>query len=174
MSTEPAELTDAIRQGIELEYHTLRAEALQRIEMRQQIFSVTLTAAGVFLAVGIGTPTIALVYPLLGLFLAYGWAHNDHHILDVASYIRTEIEEKYPQLNLHWEKTMNAKRAIGGQGNRRLSVLSHGGAILTTQVVAAFIGLAQSNWQDPLIWALAGVDLISVLMVYDILHRARR
>ena len=74
--------------GVDLEYNSLRGEILKRIELRQQIISITLTLAGIFLSFGLSTDTVALIYPPLAAFLSIAWAQNDFRIRDLATYIR--------------------------------------------------------------------------------------
>ncbi len=182
---EPRELSEGAKFGVQLEYNTLRAEILQRINMRQQIVSITLTIAGAFLAFGVNTPAVALVYPLLALFLAYGWAQNDFRIRDLGTYLREQIEKGYPELGLGWESTMQAERGKPATQHSSLSawrytVLSHGGAIIVTQLVAVLIGISpllglapstDFGWAE---WILLLIDLIAMLQVFNLLRAAQR
>lgn len=56
---------------------TLRGEILKRIDLRQQLMSMTLTIAAVFLGVGLGIQSVALIYPVLASLLAMAWSQND-------------------------------------------------------------------------------------------------
>ncbi|MGZ9234768.1 MAG: hypothetical protein ACXW4E_04520 [Anaerolineales bacterium] len=85
MKRNTKELSEGEKRSIEMEYASLRGEIRKRIEMRQQIVSVTLTLAGIFLGVGLATQTVTLVYPPLAMFLAFGWAQNDFRIRDLAT-----------------------------------------------------------------------------------------
>ncbi len=163
MSTESESHVDAERRGLELEYETLRSEILKRVEMRQQIVAVTLTLAGVFLGVGLGTESVALIYPPLATLLAFNWAQNDYRIRAAARYIRHEIEGKMPGLN--FETHTHRRRGTGeGLASWRFIVLSHGGIILVTQLLAIGIELFKFTF-DPLEWVLLGIDLVAVLLV---------
>jgi ABC-type polysaccharide/polyol phosphate export permease len=58
-----------------MEYETLRDEIIKRVELRQQLLSITLGFAGAFLGVAVSfptTPSVALIYPPIALFLAIG------------------------------------------------------------------------------------------------------
>ena len=157
--------------SIELTYSTVREEILKRIELRQQILSFTLTIAGAFLAVGLTTASVALIYPALAMFLAVGWSQNDYRIRDLAYYLRTCIE---PHLdNLGWETHMHSLRAQSeGRSSFRYIVVSHGGAFLLTQMMAIVIGL--SNFAgDPVEYVLLILDVLSILVVlrlFNVFH----
>ena len=58
--SNPPRLPNLNPPGIGLEYNSLRGEILKRIALRQQIISVTLTLAGVFLVFGLTTATVAV------------------------------------------------------------------------------------------------------------------
>ena len=170
MSINPGDRSNIDMRGIEMEYASLRSEILKRIEMRQQIVSVTLTLAGIFLGVGIGTQSVALVYPPLATFLAFGWAQNDFRIRDLAKYIRERIETAMP--GVAYESYVQEKRGrSAGLGSWRFVVLSHGGIFLSTQVMAIGIGLASFAF-DALAWALIGIDIVAALVVIWLMRQA--
>jgi hypothetical protein len=75
--SESIEEVVTIKPGYKLEYTALRAELLKRIELRQQILSITLTLAGVFLGFGLANTAIAFIYPSIAVFLSMLWAQND-------------------------------------------------------------------------------------------------
>lgn len=166
--------------GIELEYNSLRGEILKRIELRQQIISVTLTLAGVFLGFGLTTATVALVYPPLAAFLAFGWAQNDFRIRDLAVYIRTRLEGEASGLG--YENYVQEARTKGqGLGTWRFVVLSHSGIFIFTQLMAVIIELAKygplaqvAPGFTPLTWFLLAVDAIAILAVIWVARNARR
>ena len=56
-----------IKPGCKLEYNALRSEVLKRIEMRQQIMSITLTLAGVFIGFGLKDSEVAFIYPFIAV-----------------------------------------------------------------------------------------------------------
>ena len=166
--------------GSELEYNSLRAEILKRIELRQQIIAITLTLAGVFLGFGLTTDTVALVYPPLAAFLAFGWAQNDFRIRDLATYIRTHLEGDANGLGYE-TYVQNARKAGKGLGTWRFVVLSHAGIFIFTQLMAVIIELARTwpragaGWElPPLTGFLLAVDAIAIGAVFWVARHARR
>src|SRR5580765_2604773 len=76
-----------------VEYATLRDEILRRQDSRQQTLSVALTLAGAFLGLGWNAgPVVLLLYPLIALLLAVGWAQNEVFIKQINAYIRERLE----------------------------------------------------------------------------------
>jgi hypothetical protein len=156
--------------GLEMEYASLRGEILKRIEMRQQIVSITLTLAGIFLGIGIGTQTVVLVYPTLAMLLAFGWVQNDFRVRDLAYYIRVKIEPAIPGAG--YENYVQSQRGRQqGPGAWRFVILSHGGIFLVTQLLAIGIGLA-SFAGDVLAWSLLAIDILAALVVIWLMRQA--
>jgi hypothetical protein len=173
MSTSPNAPTDAERHGMEMEYNILKNEMLRRIEMRQQIVAVTLTLAGALLSVGLSTTApVALIYPLLSMFLGLGWAQNDFRIRQSARYIRENLEGgKIPGLN--YETHVQKQREVRKDdwGSWRFIVLSHGGIFLLTQLMA--IGISMSKFPlSPLEWILLVIDLAATGVVIWLIGQA--
>jgi hypothetical protein len=172
MKKTTVKLNDSDKRSIEMEYASLRGEILKRIEMRQQIVSVTLTLAGIFLGVGLTTESVTLVYPPLAMFLAFGWAQNDFRIRDLAKYIRERLEIESP--NIGYETYVHDQRGENkGLGSWRFVVLSHGGIFLFTQLMAIGIGLSNFAF-DALTWILLGIDIITSLIVIWLMRQAGR
>lgn len=170
MDTKSDELTSLECRGLELEYANLKSEMLKRIEMRQQIVSITLTLAGVFLAVGLGIDGVVLIYPPLAAFLAFGWGQNDYRIRTSAKYIREQIESRMPGLN--YETFVQKQRGEGeGLGAWRFVVFSHGGIFFITQLMAIGIGLLKFNFTSAE-WALLVLDIIAALVVLLVMRQA--
>jgi len=153
-----------------VEYAALRDEIVKRIGLRQQILSIALTIAGVFLGIGVTTHAVALVYPALATFLALGWAQNDLRIRHAATYIRDHLEAKTPYLG--WETHVHQRRADTRGRAFRLVILSHSGVFVLTQVVAIVIGLLTFK-HTPLEWALLVIDVLAVLAVVWIARMTR-
>ena len=163
--------------GIELEYNSLRSEILKRIELRQQLISITLTLAGVFLGIGLGTQSVALIYPPLAMFLAFGWAQNDFRIRSSAEYIREHLEK--PSTGLMYEHRVQARRAsTSSLGEWRFVVISHIGIFIFTQVMAVVIELARTNFNLSSLTLtqqiLLVIDIISILFVLWIARQSTR
>lgn len=163
--------------GFEIEYSSLRSEIVKRIELRQQLISITLTLAGVFLGVGLGKEGIALIYPPLAMFLAFGWAHNDFRTRILANYIRENLENSVT--GLKYETIMQKRRnEAKGLESWRFVVLSHIGIFIFTQIMAILIELARVDFDVASFsltqWILFSIDLISILIVFWIARQSRR
>lgn len=170
MDTNSEEHNLTIRDGVKIEYSSLRSEILKRIELRQRFMSITLTIAGVFLGIGVTTAAIALVYPPLAAFLAISWAQNDSCIKELAIYIRKRIEAQIPDLG--WETYAQKRRRKTRMRSWRFLILSHGGVFLFTQGMAIAVGLLKFSY-TPVEWVFLGIDLVAVLFVFWIVRQAR-
>lgn len=161
--------------GIELEYNSLRSEILKRIELRQQIISIALTLAGVFLGVGLSTDAVSLIYPPLAAFLAVAWAQNDFRIRDLAAYIRENLETT--PISLRYETHVQQARSDNKKlGSWRFVVISHTGILVFTQIMAVGIELLKTFpvILSPLEWVLLVIDLISILVVIQFAGQSSR
>lgn len=159
---------------LDLEYNTLRGEILKRIDLRQQMVSIALTVAGIFLGVGVNNGTVALIYPPLAVFLAVSWAQNDLRAKDVATYIRERLE---PPLGLSYEHWVQDRREATNSRGWRLTILAHGGIFIFTQLMAlgvGLLGLLTTHVFGPLQITLLVVDGLSIILVFFILRGARR
>ncbi len=88
------------------QYISLRNEIEKRIEIRQQILALTLLVAGTFLTVGVqpNVPEVVLLfYPIIAMFLAALWEHNDLRVGQLNFYIRTEVEKHLGRFGPGWE-----------------------------------------------------------------------
>ncbi len=88
------------------QYVSLRSEIEKRIEIRQQIFTLTLLVAGTFLTVGVqpNVPEVVLLfYPIIAMFLGAIWEHNDLRVGQLNFYIRTAVEKHLGELGPGWE-----------------------------------------------------------------------
>src|SRR5579859_4948694 len=80
------------------EYQALRAEILNRFNVQHQLFSLAIIAAGTIFVASIQNPNptvgaiLILGYPVLSLFLAAGWGHQDRRVWQAGTYIRERIE----------------------------------------------------------------------------------
>lgn len=167
------EPSEQILEGMKLEYTALRSEIVQRIGLRQQLLSITLTIAGVMLGFGVNNGSIALVYPPIAVFLALAWSQNDTRIRDSATYIRNRLEPKVPGLG--WENYVQEERKRTLDGRWRRTILSHGGVFLSTQLIAILIGVFVLQFRLGLLdWALLVVDTIAMIIVVRALLDARR
>jgi hypothetical protein len=172
MSVEQNDNDNAKRRSIEVEYTALRNEITKRIEMRQQIVTLTLTLAGIFLGVGLTRASVALIYPPLATFLALAWAQNDFRIRVAAKYIREQIESSTQGLGYETfvQRDRESKEGLGAW---RFLVLSYSGVLLITQLMA--IGIEFSKWPfNPVQWALLGVAAAAVGTVIWLMARRMR
>lgn len=86
------------------EYAVLRDEILRRYEVRTKMIETTLVATGVIWTAAFQSTQLApilLVYPVLVLFLALGWASHGIVIGELGKYIRERIEPC--DSGLRWE-----------------------------------------------------------------------
>ncbi len=158
-------------------WNTIPCEArfLKRIELRQQIISITLTLAGIFLSFGLSTDTVALIYPPLAAFLSIAWAQNDFRIRDLATYIRENLETA--PIGLGYETYVQRVRSNNKKlGAWRFVVISHTGIFIFTQLMAVGIELLKSMpiVLTPLEWVLLVIDFVSILVVLLFAGRSSR
>jgi hypothetical protein len=161
--------------GLELEYQTLRDEILKRIDLRQQVVSIALTATAVFLGFGIENKNASLlfVYPPLAFFLAMAWAQNDISIKKLSGYIRDRIEESV--LGLGWEKFIQENRTVVISKHLRFTMLSHGGVFLGSQILSVLVGVIVLDYRMYTNnWILIVIDIIAIVGVTWVLFRVRR
>lgn len=160
--------------GYGWEYAAIRSEILKRIEMRQQLISITLTLAGIFISFGLSNEMVTLVYPPLAMFLAFGWSQNDFRIRRIGDYIRDHLERL--NIGLNYETAMHKDRSDNPNiVTWRFLVISHSGIFLFTQIMAVGVDLLRSGLQfTPLRIGLLIVDAVSVIMVSWITYKAVR
>jgi hypothetical protein len=175
MHTKPDKPIRPHPPGIEIEYTTLRNEILQRIGLRQQVVSVALTLAGIFLSVGLNNELVSLIYPPLAMLLAFGWAQNDFRIREISRYIRQYLETD--ESGLAYERlTQEFRQNAKGLDSWRFVVISHGGMFLLTQVMAVVIEVLRFTPLNlsPIKLTLLSIDAISILLVYWIMRQSNR
>lgn len=160
--------------GYGWEYSAIKSEMLKRIEMRQQLISITLTLAGIFLSFGLTNEMVTLVYPPLAMFLAFGWAQNDFRIRRMARYIRDNLENL--EIGLNYETAMHDDRLFDTSlATWRFVVISHSGIFLFTQVMAVGIDVLQLGLQfTPIRVGLLVIDAFSILAVASITRQSTR
>ena len=158
-------------ENMKLEYNALRSEIVERIGLRQQMLSITLTVTGVVLGFGVNNGTIALILPPLILFLVSAWTQNDLRIRDAAIHIREEIEAHLD--GLQWETLIQKEREKTKSKNWRRTLLSHGGIFISAQLIAVLVGITQYRETDQE-KILMAVDALSILITLIILRTARR
>jgi hypothetical protein len=98
MANSTNALDDHTRAFLQMEYGVLRGELIKRVEFRQRLIEITLIAAGAILALkplGSAYGRVLLGYPVLVMFLAAGWLHQDLRVRRLATYVRTCIEPAF-------------------------------------------------------------------------------
>lgn len=147
------------------EYAALRDEVLKRIEILHQLISLALIAVGTLLPLGVQTSTtIIFAYPVVALFLAASWAHNNARIQQVGAYIRRHIEAELLSERMGWEH-MRRQLNDGQFGARNL--LASRGIFVGTQLLAIFIGLLRSTFpvEDIVFLVIDGIAVAATLVV---------
>jgi hypothetical protein len=158
---------------VELEYQKLRDEVVSRIEIRSQTIFGVVTLAGVLYSFGISNPVIALMYPIVSLFLAASWTQNDISIKLIGKYIRDEIEPQVPGLKWQTWRVAYASTSTSVFG-LRLTSLSAAGVFIITQAVALTIGFAGFRSFTYVGWLVGGLSILSTLLTVVLLREYNR
>ena len=160
------------------EYNALRDEILKRVELQQQILSLTLVIFGTILTFGlqVHSASIILLYPLLSLFLAASWRHDGLTVKRISIYIRDQIEAPIGENTLGWEHRarrrqksqskftfLSAKGAFAGGFN----FLSARGVFAGTSLLATLLAIpfAKVDVVDMFLFALAIVSIVSSIVM---------
>lgn len=171
MAANTNEKTQALKPGLQLEYNALRSEILKRIDIRQQLTSITLSIAGLFLGFGLSNVGVAFIFPPIAFLLATAWAQNEIRVRQLGTYIHERLESKIEGLG--WETYRMQRRPETRLGRLPLVGLSPGGTFLVTQLIAIGIGLAKFTY-TPLEWGLLGIDAIAVLLILWLFYYVQR
>jgi hypothetical protein len=88
-------------------------------------------------------PALSLLHPVLVLFLAAAWAHDEYRVRQKSLYIRKRIEARLGQDSeqrwwLGWEHYL--KRTRSQRGYHSLGQIAARGVFITSSVVAILIG----------------------------------
>jgi hypothetical protein len=162
------------KDGLLAEYNALRSEIIKRVELRNSIQFGTLTFAGLLLSFGLTTPTLALIYVIISMFLAAAWVQSDVIISELGRYIRENLES--PETGLQWE-THRQKLRTASTKKRSFqpsAVFSTGGVFLVTQAVAILIALSNLKAFALLEWMLSAVAIISLFLTFYFFQFASR
>lgn len=131
------------------QYSSLRSEIEKRLDIRQATLTFTLILASTFLSVA-AQPSIAAAtafyYPIVAIFLAAAWTHNDARIGQISQYIREEVERHMGSLP-GWEAyrskhTLEKTRPLPTK--RGLIGFSTKGVFLATESLALLVGSIRS------------------------------
>lgn len=167
-----ANMPEAASAGAEAEYSALREEVLKRIESRQQTVSLALTLAGAFLGLGWGAGSVViLIYPLIALMLAVGWAQNEVFIKQINGYIHDHLEGQMGGVGFqrYSNQRMSELRIFGWP----LEILAIGGIFILTQLMA--VGLGSYRMESSSIeWILLLLDVASIIGLGALMEYLRR
>lgn len=173
VSTENS--SDIENSNILAEYQTLRDDILKRIDFRYRLINLLLVVAGTFFTLGLGlepgiSASVLLIYPILALFLAAGWAHNGVVMVRIGQYIKDHIEVK--TAGLEWQSFIT-QSSPQFAGFSFLGSVSTWGLILTTQILALI--LAGLKFNSTLTeWVLLICGLAAFAFTLRLLHYYRQ
>lgn len=163
-----------LRSEILAEYSTLRDELLKRVEMRDQVLTFTLVVAGTFLTFGVqmvSTALVLLLYPILVVFLAVLWTHNDVRIGEIGEYIRKNIEPRLHGVN--WENHISKKYIESRNRRFRRVQVSATGVYLATEFLAIILAIPRLTFSlDEMILLISA--LLAIIVTFIILPSRKR
>jgi hypothetical protein len=167
-----SEMPNVVMTSAQAEYMSLREEVLKRIESRQQTISIALTLAGAFLGLGWNAGAVViLIYPLIALLLAVGWAQNEVFIKQINAYIRDTLENQVSGLG--WQRysqqRMSELKVLGWP----LEVLAIGGIFALTQIMAVALGGFRFG-NSPVEWLLMLLDIAAIALLLALLNYVRQ
>jgi hypothetical protein len=170
-------MDSGLRTEVLQEFSALRDESLKRTEIRHQLISFTLIAAGTFLTVGaqeLAAPVVLLIYPLLATFLAATWTHSDIRVGEIGEYIRKNIEPRLEGLN--WEQHLHQMHAKSGNWlQRRLTEIATTGIFISTELLAIILAVCHSNWEfSRETEVLLILDVIAIILTVLFVFRRRK
>ncbi len=162
------------RSGAELEYLTLREEALRRGEQRQSLLGITVTLAAAFLGIGWGTggAVALMIFPPMAALLALVWVQNEAHVNRINVYIRENLSLRIP--GLLWEQYRREQMLRNRVGKYPLDILAVGGVFIGAQILAVVLALFRFETRDLVQWVLIAVDIASILLLLWTLNYLRR
>ncbi len=143
----------------EMEFRTLRAEELRRIEFRHTIIQLALAGFGAILAFGIQykLSIVLLLYPFLMLWFALLWRQNADMLARLREYIATHIEvEEY-----QWESMLKARFHPIWNYDTAFTLL-----FICSELVALWIGIAQNPENIVLILVSCLCTLLTALLLF--------
>lgn len=157
------------------EYKELRAEILKRSEMQHQLISFSLVALGALMTVGLrDSPSALLIYPIVTLGLAIGWAYNDLQIAQLGLYIRHRVEDKLAG-SRGWEHAIALQ--VPSKEIGRLAKLATRGVFWTSAVLALLLYVSKRSipWpttiQELVIEDLVlGVSIIATVCMFGVMR----
>jgi len=166
------------KNNIMLEYNALRDEILKRIELRQQIISITLVLLTAILSVTFAQeglkenfstlkiPSLAFIYPPIATSLALGWIQHEYRINLLGYYIHEHIEKSIPCLG--WEKHVIINTSEGSKLKWYYILLSHGGVFIWTEIIAIIVGIFMFR-NTSLESGFIALDILSLLIIITVM-----
>lgn len=170
-----------------IQFNTLRAEILERMNLRQQILTVALAGVGIF-SVGvtgeITLPIFLLFYPPLGLCLAIAWSHHDVRTGEIGEYLLRHIEPHFATLK--WEKFMRELYASRNNISKSMAEYASMGAFIGTEIAAIILAVSfqflrlttaappSSELYFRFFFSLIAVDIVAVVLTYRFIRERRR
>lgn len=125
------------------EYNALRAEILARSRTRHEFIKLTITGAGVFIALFTKSKdflNVLLIYPILVMFFALNWHRNLIANLSISQYIQSKIESNAYK---GWETFLLEKKSEYNKEFIFLGSLSFGGLFILTQLLCLLIAITE-------------------------------
>ena len=154
-----------------VEYKALRDEILRRIVLKHQLFALALIGIGSFLPFSIqitGIPSIVLTYPILAMFIATAWYHNEVRIRQTARYVKA-IEAKFFKGKIGWEHIRQSE--IEGENKfGSHSMWAARGIFIGTQVIALILGWIKTSYPTEDIVLLA-IDVVAIIITGFLLRK---
>jgi hypothetical protein len=156
-----------------------REVRLKRIELRQQILSITLVLLAAILSAAfaqkgleeyfptLNAPSVAFIYPPIATSLALGWVQQEYRINLLGKYIYDNIEKAIPALG--WEKHVVADTSESTKLKWHYILLSHGSVFIWTEIIAIIVGISMLK-NTVLESGLIIIDVLSFVIIIIILY----
>jgi len=170
-----------------VQFNALRAEVLERMNLRQQILTVALAGVSIF-SVGvtgdIALPIFLLFYPPLGLCLAIAWSHHDVRTGEIGEYLLRHIEPHFAALK--WEKFMRELYTSKDNIGKRMAEYASIGTFIGTEIAAIILAISfqflnltaamppNTRLYVGFFYSLIALDVIAVVLTYRFIHERRR
>lgn len=170
-----------------VQFNTLRAEALERMNLRQQILTIALAGVSIF-SVGvtgdITLPIFLLFYPPLGLCLAIAWSHHDVRTGEIGEYLFRYIEPHFAALK--WEKFMRELYASRNDISKGMAEYASMGTFIGTEIAAIILAVSfqflnlttatppNSGLYFGFFVSLIVLDIVAVVLTYRFIRERRR
>ena len=180
-----------------VQYAALHSEQEKRLELRQQMLLGHFVIASVFFPLGVSSLTVSgdilLFYPVITLFIAHAWVHNDSRIGTIGIFLG-QIEQQYDvkgweayRMSLHDSKYARALRVI----QRLLPNLpvrflvfnplnfSMRGAFVTLQLLAMLVGFSRclpmltTSWMRTTTLTLLLTDALTTIVTWIVVKHKR-